>query len=340
MTDISLSRSSPSKDGSAAAASGLTLGVDIGGTKISAGVVTSSGEVLRYERRPMPKVVDEPSTTTMVDELVDSLLREYPQVDGIGIGCAGLVEWPGGAVRYAANSSYRGYMIRDHVACRTGIRTVIDNDGNVAAWAEYRVGVAKGHHIAVALTIGTGIGGGACLDGRIFRGSSGLGLEIGHIVVDPNGPRCGCGNYGCLEARVSGTALARRAKEAAAAPGGERLVELAGSAGNVTGETVFAAASQGDEVALDLCNEMGFWLGIGVASLVTLLDPTIVVFGGGMMAAGELLLGPTRESLAKHVYACSNRQLPSLLPAKVGDQAVLIGAALLAFEPARISLKE
>src|SRR6202012_756067 len=141
-------------------------------------------------------------------------------------------------------------------------------------------------------------------------------------------------------ARVSGTALARRAKEAAAAPGGERLVKLAGSAGNVTGETVFAAASQGDEVALDLCNEMGFWLGIGVASLVTLLDPTIVVFGGGMMAAGELLLRPTRESLAKHVYARSNRQLPSLLPAKVGDQAVLIGAALLAFEPARISLKE
>jgi len=332
VTDSSLSRSSLSKGGSAAAPSGLAVGVDIGGTKISAGVVTSSGEVLRYERRPMPKVVDEPSTTALVDELVDSLLQDHPQVDGIGIGCAGLVEWPSGVVRYAANSRYRGYMIRDHVACRTGIRTVIENDGNVAAWAEYRVGVAKGHRVAIALTIGTGIGGGACLDGRIFRGSSGLGLEIGHIVVDPQGPSCGCGNNGCLEARVSGTALARRAKEAAAAPGGERLVELADGAGIVTGEAVFAAARQGDEVALALCNEMGFWLGIGVASLVTLFDPTIVVFGGGMMAAGELLLRPTRESLAKHVYACANRQLPSLHLAKVGDQAVLIGAALLALD--------
>jgi glucokinase len=306
--------------------------VDIGGTKISAGIVTGSGEVLRYERRSMPKVVDESSTSVMVDDLVDSLLPDYPDVSGIGIGCAGLVEWPSGVVRFAANSTYREYMIRDHIARRTGIRTVIDNDGNVAAWAEYRAGAARGHRVAITLTVGTGIGGGACLDGQLFRGSSGLGLEVGHVIVDPTGPRCGCGNNGCLEAMVSGTALARRGREAAAATGGQFLAELAGSAGNVTGEAVFAAAEQGDEVALALYDEMGFWLGIGIAGLVTLFGPTIVVLGGGMMAAGELLLRPARESLAKHVYARSVREIPPLRPARAGARAVVVGAALLALD--------
>lgn len=329
MTDISLARSSPSKSGSATSC-GLALGVDIGGTKISAGVVTSSGEVLRYERWPMPKIVDERATTDIVNALVDSLLRDYPQVGEIGIGCAGYVEWPSGIVRYAANSSYRGYMIRDHLANRTGLRTVIDNDGNVAAWAEYCVGAAMGHRIAVMLTAGTGIGGGACLDGQLFRGSSGLGLEIGHVIVDPGGPRCGCGNDGCLEARVSGTALAQRAKEVAATNGGKRLIELAGDVEKITGEVVFAAAGQGDKAALDLFNEMGFWLGTGVACLVTLFDPTVVVLGGGMMAAGELLLRPTRESLSEHVYALASRKLPFVYPAKTGPQAVVVGAALMA----------
>jgi glucokinase len=306
--------------------------VDIGGTKISAGVVTISGEVLRYEWRPLLNVLDESSTTTIVDDLVDSLLQDYPNVSGIGIGCAGFVEWPSGIVRYAANSSYRGYLIRDHVANRTGIRTVIDNDGNAATWGEYCVGAAKGHRIAVGLTVGTGIGGGACLDGQILRGSSGLGLEIGHVAVDPKGPRCGCGNMGCLESKVSGTALARRAREAAATVGGDRLAEIAGSPENITGETVFAAAGQGDKLALALYDEMGFWLGIGIACLVTLFDPTVVVLGGGMMTAGELLLCPARESLAEHVYARSSRQMPSLCPAKAGSRAGVVGAALLTLE--------
>jgi glucokinase len=337
VTDISLSRSSLSTGDSIATPSGLAVGVDIGGTKISAGIVTASGEVLRYERQPLLNVLDESSTTTIVDELVDSLLQDYPNVSGIGIGCAGFVEWPSGIVRYAANSAYRGYLIRDHVAGRTGMRTVIDNDANVAMWAEHCVGAAKGHRIAVGLTVGTGIGGGACLDGQILRGSSGLGLEIGHIVVDPRGPRCGCGNVGCLESRVSGTALARRAREAAAGAGGEHLIEIAGSPENVSGETVFAAASQGDKLALALYDEMGFWLGIGIACLVTLFDPTVVVLGGGMMAAGELLLRPTRESLAEHVYARSNRRLPSLCQAKAGSRAGVVGAALLAFDGAHSS---
>jgi glucokinase len=332
VTDISLSRSSRSLDDSAAPSADLALGVDIGGTKIAVGVVTACGEVLRYEQQPMPRIVDESSTTAITDELVDSLLQDYPQIDRMGIGCAGLVDWPSGVVRYAANSSYRGYMIRDHLAHRTGIRTVIDNDGNVAAWAENRAGAAKGHSVSITLTIGTGIGGGACMDGRIVRGSSGLAMEIGHIIVDPKGPRCGCGHNGCLEAMVSGTALGRRAREAAAAVGGERLAELAGGFERVTGETVFSAAGQGDKAALALYDEMGYWLGVGVACLATLFDPTIVVFGGGMMTAGELLLGPTRESLAEHVYACSSRQLPSLHLARFGAQAVVVGAALLALD--------
>jgi glucokinase len=329
VTDSSSSPSSFSGDGPA---TGKAIGVDIGGTKISAGLVTSAGEVLRYERRRAPKTVDESSTTAIVDELVDSLLRDHPHVDGIGIGCAGLVEWPSGVVRYAANSSYRGYMIRDHVSRKTGIRTVIENDANAAALAECRVGAAKGHRVAVALTVGTGIGGGACLDGQIFRGSTGLGLEIGHVVVDPQGPHCGCGNDGCLEARVSGTALARRAREVAATAAGECLLGFAGSADKLTGEAVFAAAGQGDSAALGLYDEMGFWLGIGVATLVTLFDPTVVVLGGGMMTAGELLLRPTRASLAEHVYARSSRRLPSLCLAKAGVQAVVAGAGLLALE--------
>jgi glucokinase len=305
------------------------VGVDIGGTKIAGGVVAEDGRILHRVRVPTPPD-DERATLAALDAVVDQLWALDRGVEAIGVGAAGLVERPGGHARWAPHNSYRRLELRRLLHERTGLPTSVDNDGNAAAWAEARFGAGAGSDDLVLVNVGTGIGGGLVLNGQLYHGAQGFAGELGHLIVDPGGDRCACGNQGCLEAMASGSTLGRLGREAAAADPGGRLATLAGGPGLVTGEVVFAAAAEGDKAALALFERVGHWLGVGIASLVTIFDPDLVVVGGGVAATGELLLAPARTSFERYVHARDQRDLPPVVPARLGADAGLVGAATLA----------
>jgi glucokinase len=308
----------------------LAIGIDVGGTKVSGGVVTADGELLDRTRLPTPTSDDEHELVAAIDKVVEALLASHPSVEAIGAGCAGLVEWPSGCIRFASNNVYRNLPLRRHLVKKANLPTVVDNDANVAVWAEANFGAAIGMKHVAMLTVGTGIGGGLYLHGDIYRGSAGLAGEVGHLIVSPEGDPCACGNRGCLEALASGAALGRGGRSSARANPTGRLATLAGGPDLVTGETVYQAARRGDEIALALFDRLGFWLGLGMASIVTLLDLDALVIGGGLVETGDLLLVPARASLERHVYGRGHRVLPALLPAKLGSDAGIVGAATLA----------
>jgi len=306
------------------------IGVDIGGTKIAAGVVTTAGHILDRTRLPTPPD-DESATLAALFAVVEGLRARDPEVAAIGLGAAGLVEWPGGNARWAPHNSYRRMELRRLLHERTGLPTTVDNDANAAAWAEARFGAGAAGGDLVLVTVGTGIGGGLILEGRLYHGEHGFAGELGHLIVAPDGDRCACGNLGCLEAMASGSTLGRLGREAAAADPGGRLAAIAAVAGApVTGEVVFAAALEGDKVALSLFERIGHWLGVGIASLVTIFDPDLVVVGGGVAATGDLLLAPARASFERYVHGRGHRDLPPVVPTRLGDDGGLVGAATLA----------
>jgi glucokinase len=305
------------------------IGLDIGGTKIAGGVVTAAGVVQERTQVPTPPA-DEAATLAAMVAVVDQLRDRHPGVDAIGVGAAGMVEWPRGRLRWAPHNAYRNLELRRLLHERTGLPTIVDNDARAAAWAEARFGAGAGTDDLVLITVGTGIGGGLVLGGRVFRGTAGLGGEVGHMIVAPDGDPCDCGNRGCLEAMASGSALGRAAREVAARDPRGRLATLAGGPQRVTGEIVFQAAREGDPAALDLFQRTGHWLGIGIASLVTIFDPDVVVVGGGLSTTGELLLAPARASMERYVFGRAHRELPPVAPARLGADAGLVGAASLA----------
>ena len=306
------------------------IGLDIGGTKIAGGVVTDSGRILDRARVPTPPD-DQAATLAALFAVLDGLRTRHPGVEAIGLGAAGLVEWPGGHARWAPHNTYRRMELRRLLHERTGLPTSVDNDANAAAWAEARFGAGAAGGDLVLVTVGTGIGGGLVLDSHIYHGEHGFAGELGHLIVDPEGDRCAYGNRGCLEAMASGSTLGRLGREAAAADPAGRLATLAARTGEpVTGEVVFAAASEGDKAALALFERVGHWLGVGIASLVTIFDPDLVVVGGGVAATGDLLLTPARASFERYVHARDHRDLPPVVPARLGPDAGLVGAATLA----------
>jgi glucokinase len=308
------------------------IGLDIGGTKIAGGVITDDGTVLDLIEVPTPPASDAVETLEVLRKIIDSLRVRHPAVEAIGAGAAGMVAWPSGHIRWAPNNAYRDLPLQQLLTQETGLPAVVDNDANVAAWAEARHGAAAGYgHVAV-LTIGTGIGAGVLLGGQLQRGHSGLGGEIGHMILAPEGRRCGCGNTGCLEAMASGTALGRAGREAAAGDPGGVLATLAGGAPKVSGQVVFEAAQLGDQTARELFGQIGYWLGAGIASVVNLLDIELVVIGGGLVSAGELLLAPTRESFSRFLFGRAQRPLPAIIPARFGPDAGVVGAATLALD--------
>src|SRR5919197_842008 len=280
----------------------LALGLDIGGTKVAAGVVRADGRIVERTRIPTPQAGAEKGIVTALLEVIDGLRALQPQVEAIGVGAAGLVEWPAGRIVWAPHNPYRDLPLRRLLHELTGLPTVVDNDANAAAWAEARFGAGSGSDELILLTIGTGVGGGLVLGGRPYRGVSGLGAEVGHMIVAPDGAPCSCGSRGCLEAMVSGTALERLGREAVLADPEGGLARRAGD-GEVSGPLVFEAARAGDPTARALFERMGFWLGVGIASLVTIFDPELVVVGGGLVTTGDLLLGPARTSFKRYVFA-------------------------------------
>jgi glucokinase len=317
------------RNGTVGSQSRVAVGLDVGGTKIAGGVVASTGEVL--ERiTPLHTPTDCHGVTRQLAAVVDDLRQRHPGVIAIGVGAAGLVTWPDGHVRWAPNNGYRDLPLRQLLLDMTGLPTVVDNDANAAAWAEARA--AAGVRQMLLVTVGTGVGGGLLFNGQIYRARSGVSAEVGHMIVDPGGPLCGCGNSGCLEAVASGTALGRYGREAAAREPAGMLAQLGGGPAGVTGETVFTAARAGDPIACALYRELGRWLGVGLASVANVFDLEAIVVGGGVASAGDMLLEPCRTAFAQMFFAADHRSAPLIVPAQLGNDAGWIGAAILALE--------
>lgn len=310
----------------------LAVGVDIGGTKVVAGLVDDGGRVVATAHRSTPGR-DVVAVEDTIAGVVDELAHHAPELP-VGVGAAGFVSADGATVLFSPHLAWRREPLRQGLSERIGRPVLVDNDANGAAWAEWRFGAGRGESHLVCVTLGTGIGGGIVIDGRLVRGRFGIAGEFGHMVVVPDGLRCECGNRGCWEQYGSGTALVRAAREEAA--GGSMLarplVERAGSVDAIDGPTITEAAQAGDPFAIEQLATLGRWLGEGVASLAAVLDPAVVVVGGGVAAAGDLLMTPLRAAFARELTGRGHRPELEIRVAALGNTAGLIGAADLARE--------
>jgi glucokinase len=285
---------------------GLAVGVDLGGTKIAAGVVDDAGKVVARARR------DTPAGPYAAVDAIAELVREL-DAGGlpVGVGVAGFVDVTRRRVLFAPNLDWPEVPFAETVADRLGGPVVLENDANAAAWAESRFGAGAGVRDMVLVTVGTGIGGGIVLDGALMRGGFGIAGEFGHLALVADGRSCPCGQVGCWEQYASGGALSRA--------GRDRGVE-----------DVAAALEEGNPTALELLAEVGTWLGVGLAAVAAVLDPAVIVIGGGVVENGELLLSPARAEFRRRLPAAEHRPVAEIRPAALGPAAGLVGAADLA----------
>lgn len=309
----------------------VAIGADLGGTKMLVGVVAEGPKVLH--------TVEEVSFGRSASEVLDTMelelrraLEACPEAGAAGLGIPCTIDYERGIAVNAVNLPISDVPVRDIMSERLGIPVVVDNDANTAALAEHRWGAARGTRNAVLLTIGTGIGGGLIIDGKVYRGSSGAGAELGHMVIDTDGPPCqgSCPNNGCAEAVASGTALGREASAAAERHPDSALGALLASGEEVTGRAATVAAIAGDEVAIGVIGEIGRRLGAFASGLANVFEPDIIVFGGGVLAAGELLLEPIRAEVARRALPPMNQT--RIAHAELGPEAGMIGAAALAMD--------
>lgn len=310
---------------------GLSIGVDIGGTKVAAGVVDESGHVIARARRATPSSDPDAVEDTIVGLVAE--LHRGRRIVSVGIGAAGWVDTDQSLIRFSPHLAWRDEPIKDALQQRIDLPLLVDNDANAAAWAEYRFGAGQHAKVMVCITLGTGIGGALVVNGQVFRGAYGMAGEWGHMTVVPGGHRCACGNRGCWEQYASGNALVREARELAlsASPQARRLVESSGQPpGLITGPDVTAAALAGDPTSAELVAEVGRWLGEGIANLTAALDPDLVVVGGGLSEAGALLLEPAQAAFDRSLTGRGFRPPARLALAAFRNDAGLIGAADLA----------
>ena len=311
---------------------GLTIGVDIGGTKVAAGVVAPTGEVLEQVRVHTP-ALDTKLVLGSIVEVVRKLSASH-DVEAVGIGAAGWIDATGSTVLFSPNLSWRDEPLRDAVAAAVNLPVTLDNDGNAAAWAEFVFGAGRAFEDSMAMfTIGTGIGSGVVLRGQLLRGSHGMGGEPGHMRVVPGGLLCACGRRGCLEQYASGSALVRYARQAASArPETARaLLELAGgSVDAISGPLVTRAAQAGDAASTAAFEQVGAALGGALSDIVHVYDPEVIVLGGGVAEAGALILDPTLRAYHETLSHRGTLPVASLILAELGNTAGLIGAADLA----------
>jgi glucokinase len=304
------------------------VGLDVGGTKIAAGVLDPEGRVIARSLAPTP--VDDPAALrSVVVDMVEELRRAHV-VDAIGMSAAGFVRVDRRGVMFGTNLDYGVEPIGDVLADSLGLPVVVENDGNAAAWAEHRFGAGQGVADQLMVVLGTGVGGGLILDGRVYRGGHGLAAEIGHLGLVPEGIPCPCGRRGCLEQYASGSALERDARAMAADGRAPSLLEAAGgNADAVTGRMVTELAKAGDEQATLLLQELAEALAVGIATIDAVLHPPLVVVGGGLGSAGDVVLTPLRAALPAAV-GDARRGGPEVRGARLGNDAGLIGAADLA----------
>ncbi|WP_007516306.1 MULTISPECIES: ROK family glucokinase [Pseudofrankia] len=314
--------------------SGLAIGVDVGGTKVAAGVVDGRGRIVGSVRRPTPGHEPALVADTIAEVVGELRARHAVGLEApIGIGAAGWLDRDGARVMFAPNLAWRDEPLRDIISDRLGRPVIVDNDANTMAWAEYRFGAGRGCAELVCVTVGTGIGSGLVLDGKVRHGAFGVGAEYGHMQVVPAGLPCGCGSQGCWEQYASGRALVRNAREiiGGSPEAGRRLLELAGGdLDRLTGPDVTTAAREGDPAAVKCFEEVGYWLGQGMASLTAVLDPARFVIGGGVSDAGELLLGPARAQFRAALPGRGHRPEAEIVLAHLGPDAGFVGAADLA----------
>ncbi|MFC4001077.1 ROK family protein [Prauserella oleivorans] len=308
------------------------IGIDVGGTSVRAGVVDDQGSLLDTARvgTPGEETVLEDAIAGVVEEL-----RHRHDVSAVGLAVAAFVRSDRRSVMFAPHLAWRDAPVADRIAKRVGLPVTLEHDANAATYAEHRFGAARGARVVTFVALGTGIGAGLLLDGRIFRGAHGVAPELGHLCVVPGGRPCPCGKYGCWERYCSGTALAATAIELLARHPGRSTVlarETAGDPGSVTGRRVAGAARDGDPIALLAMAELARWLGEGLALVADVYDPEIVVIGGGVSESAPLFLDEARERYVRAVTGVGHRPLARIRTTQLGDEAAIVGAATLARE--------
>lgn len=309
----------------------LTIGVDVGGTKVAAGAVDENGRIIEKLRCATPAASPERIALVIAESVTELLTRH--DAGTVGVGAAGWVDESGGSVLFAPNLAWRDEPLRAKLEELISLPVIVENDANASAWAEVKYGAGIGEAHVVFISVGTGIGAGFVLDGKLYRGRWGMAGEPGHVRVVPDGRLCGCGDRGCWEQYASGSALVEEAREfARRSPGAAlRLLQLAGgSAENIGGPHVTQAAEEGDPAALRCFGIVGSWLGQGLADLAALLDPGCFIIGGGVCEAGELLIGPARAAYEKGLSGGRYRPRAKIRLAALGADAGMVGAAELA----------
>jgi len=308
------------------------VGLDVGATTTKGAIVTRAGEALLRVEVPTDRHAGTKSIIAVIEELIENAGDVDAQPVAVGVGAAGFIDAATGSVTFSPNLEYGDPEVDEAVRSRSGLPVVVDNDANAAAWGERRFGTAQGTDYLAYITLGTGIGSGFVVDGRLIRGYTGAGAELGHMVVDPDGPPCPCGLRGCLEQFASGTAIARIAR-AALKEGDHRssILSFAGSIENVTALDVAKAAREYDEVARDVLAKAGRMLGVGLSNVANIFDPEVIVLGGGAVRAGEAFLGAARDQLARMTEAQRRRPM-RLDVTSLAQDAGIIGAATLALD--------
>jgi len=305
------------------------IGIDIGGTKVLGGVVTGTGEILATARRDTPREGGR-ALTEAIANVANELAQQYP-VDSIGVSAAGFISSDRQTMLATPNiSNWNGVNLVAELTEILHKKIVLENDANAAAWGEFKFGAGRGRNDLMMLTLGTGVGGGLILGGSVFRGAFGIGAELGHIRLVPDGQLCGCGIRGCLEQYASGLALLRHAREAIDASPllARNLLDRGdGTIEGLRGNHITEAARDGDPVAIAAFNTMATYLGAGIASLCAVIDPSCVVLGGGVIDAGELFLGLTRDAALRLISFSGKHPYPEIVAAVLGNHAGLVGVA-------------
>ena len=310
----------------------LAIGIDIGGTKILGGVVDANGEIIDRERRDTPQEGGM-VTVARIAEVAAALASRH-KVRSVGVSLAGFISKDRKRMETNPNiANMKGLAIHDELEKATSLSIHLENDANCAAWGEYRFGSGIGANPMVMVTVGTGIGGGLIIDGKLLIGAFGTAGEMGHVPVIPNGEICGCGMRGCLEQYASGNALRRYVRKAieSAPTLGSKILSLGdGTIAGIDGHHITKAAENGDAIALAAFNEIGEWLGYAISGFASIIDPERIVIGGGVIEAGDLLLEPIRASVKKHSPMRTSHAMPDIVAAKLGNDAGIVGVADLA----------
>lgn len=309
----------------------VVIGIDVGGTSTKGALVDAAGRPSGHVEVPTEPQAATKGIISVAEALMARASSLGTEVAAIGIGAAGFIDHESGTVTFSPNFVYDDPQVRSAVNGRIGVPVVVDNDANAAVWGERAFGAAVGSDHVAMMTLGTGIGAGFVVEGRLVRGFSGAGSELGHMVIDPAGPPCPCGLRGCLEQFASGGAIGRMGRAAAEGDPSSMMVELAGSIADIDGEHVAAAAAQHDDAAVRVLRRAGRALAVGMSNVVNLFDPEVIVVGGSAVAAGEPYLGVARDELVG--MTASQRRRPMRVDAAaLGNDAGIVGAAALAFD--------